>query len=77
MTVLFRDGHDGMILTQQMIYGLDFTELLYADDTALITTTAPSMNKLVAKIDTCSLTFGLNLITPNVLPSPPRKKQFI
>lgn len=60
MTVLFRDVHDGMNLAQQTIDGIDFTELLYADDTALITTTAPSMNKLVAKIDKCAAYFGLH-----------------
>lgn len=59
MTVLFRDVHDGLDLSRQTIDGLSFTELLYADDTALVTTTAPSMNKLVAKIDTCAAYFGL------------------
>ena len=59
MTVLFRDVHDGMDLSRQTVDGLSFTELLYADDTALITTTAPAMNRLVAKIDDCAATFGL------------------
>ena len=59
MTVLFRDVHDGLDLDRQTVEGLSFTELLYADDTALITTTAPAMNKLVAKIDTCAEYFGL------------------
>jgi len=39
--------------------GLTCNELLYADDTALVTTTAPAMNKLVATIDTCAEYFGL------------------
>lgn len=59
MTVLFRDVKDGINLDNQSVDGLDFNELLYADDTALITTTAPSMNKLVGKIDTCAAHFGL------------------
>lgn len=59
MTVLFRDVHDGLNINQQRATGLSFTELLYADDTALITTTAPSMNKLVQKIDRCAAYFGL------------------
>lgn len=59
MTVIFRDVHDGLGLTRQTIDGLSFTELLYADDTALVTTAAPSMNKLAAKIDVCAEYFGL------------------
>lgn len=35
------------------------TEYLYADDTALVTTTAPAMNRLVSKIDTCAEYYGL------------------
>ena len=59
MTVLFRDVRDGLNIGNQAVEGMDFHELLYADDTALITTTAPSMNKLVSKIDTCAEHFGL------------------
>ena len=59
MTVLFRDVHDGLDPSRQTIDGLSFTQLLYADDTALVTTSAPSMNKLVAKIDTWAEHFGL------------------
>lgn len=59
VTVLNRDVHDGLDLSRQTVRGLNFNELLYADDTALITTTAPSMNKLVKKIDHCARYFGL------------------
>lgn len=59
MTVLFRDVHDGLEISNQCIEGLSFSELLYADDTALITTIASAMNKLVKKVDDCADHFGL------------------
>lgn len=59
MNALFRDVHDGLDLSRQTIEGISFTELLHADDAALVTTTGPAMNKLVANIDTCAEYFGL------------------
>ena len=51
MSVLFRDIHDELNLTRGRLPGLDFTELIYADDTALVTANANAMNRLVAKIE--------------------------
>lgn len=40
--------------------GLDFTEMMYADDTALITNNVNAMNRLLAKIETHAAYYGLN-----------------
>ncbi len=50
MTVMFRDIHDDLNLTRGKMDGLDFTELMYADDTALITNNANAMNRLIGKL---------------------------
>ena len=36
MSVIFEDVHDGLNLIRGHVEGLDFSELLYADDTVLI-----------------------------------------
>ena len=59
MTVLFRDIHDELNLTRGRLPGLDFTELIYADDTALVTANANAMNRLVAKIEEHAEYYGL------------------
>lgn len=60
MTVLFRDVHVGLGIEHGRVAGLEFTELLYADDTALITRSVTAMKKLLAKIEQCANYFGLN-----------------
>lgn len=60
MTVVMRDVHDGLNLSRGLVDGLDFTELLYADDTALITNNVNAMNRLLAKIEKCAVYHGLN-----------------
>lgn len=50
MTVIFRDVHDDLNLKRGTLEGLDYTELLYADDTVLITNNIHAMNRLLAKI---------------------------
>jgi hypothetical protein len=44
MTVVFRDVHDSLNMQRGLVEGLSFTELLYADDTALVTNTVNAMN---------------------------------
>jgi len=39
---------------------INFTELLYADDTALITTNQNAMNRLINKVEENTKYFGLN-----------------
>jgi hypothetical protein len=60
MTVIFRDVHDGLNLNRGRLESLDFTELLYADDTALITNNVNAMSKFLAKIEKCILYHGFN-----------------
>ncbi len=60
MTVIFRDVHDGLNLTRGMVEGLSFTDLLYADDTALIINNVNAMNRLLAQIEKCAGYHGLN-----------------
>ncbi len=52
LTVMFRDIQDDLNLTRGKMEGLDFTELMYADDAALITNDANSTNRLIGKIET-------------------------
>ena len=52
--------HDGLNMTRGKLDGIDFTELLYADDTALITNNINAMNRLLAKIEVCAQYHGLN-----------------
>ena len=51
MTVIFRDVHDNLNLEKGTLDGLSFTELLYADDTVLITNNVNAMNRLLAKVE--------------------------
>ena len=60
MTVIFRDVHDNLNLDRGMLDGLSFTELLYADDTALITNNVNAMNRLLAKVEKCAKYHGLS-----------------
>ena len=59
MTVLFRDVHDGLNMDRGTMAGINFTELLYADDTAVITNNVNAMNRLLSKIETCATHYGL------------------
>ena len=60
MTVVFRDVYDGTNVTRGKLDGLDFTDLLYADDTALLTNNINAMNRLLAKIEKCAMYYGIN-----------------
>ncbi len=60
MTVIFRDVYDGLSMTRAKLDGLDFNELMYADDTALLTSSVHAMNRLIAKIGKCAGYHGLN-----------------
>ena len=60
MTVVFRDVSDGLNMSRGMVDGLSFTELLYADDTVLITKNVNAMNRLLKKVEQCALYHGLN-----------------
>ena len=60
MTVLFDDVHEGTSFVRGRVDGLKFTELLYADDTALVTSNVNAMNRLVTKIESNAAYYGLN-----------------
>ena len=60
MTVVFRDVSDGLNMSRGMVDGLSFTELLYADDTVLITKNVNAMNRSLKKLEQCALYHGLN-----------------
>ncbi len=60
MTVVFRDVHDGSNLTRGTFEGIDFTELLYADDTAPITSNVSATNRFLARNGKCAKYHGLN-----------------
>lgn len=60
MTVMFRDIHSELNLDRGRLGGLDYTELLYADDTVLFTTNVNAMNRLLAKIEEHASYYGLN-----------------
>ena len=66
MTVIFRDVHDGLDIESGKLAGLSFTELLYADDTAQVTSDLESMDKLIAQIEICAQYHGLNFSKQNV-----------
>ncbi len=51
MTVIFRDVHDKLNLDRGTVDGINFTELLYADDTILITNNVNAMNRLLEKVE--------------------------
>ena len=60
MTVMFNDIHHGQNFTRGTLPGINFTELLYADDTALITSNVNAMNRLIALIEQHADYYGLN-----------------
>ena len=60
MTVIFRDVHDGLNLSRGTLDGLSFTELLYADDTVLITNNVNAMNRLLRNVEKCARYHGLS-----------------
>ena len=59
MTVLFRDVYDEVNLSRGRLEGLDFSDLLYADDSALFTNNVNAMNRLLVKIEEHALYYGL------------------
>jgi len=60
MTVMFRDVHDELNMTRGTLDPLNFTELLYADDTILITNNLNAMNRLLAKVEEHATYYGLS-----------------
>ena len=60
MTVMFRDIHDDVNLNRGKVEPIDYTELLYADDTALITNNVNAMGRLLTKIEEHPGYYGLN-----------------
>ena len=48
---MFRDVDDSLNLARGTLEHLNFTEILYADDTVLITNNVNAMNRLLAKIE--------------------------
>jgi hypothetical protein len=60
MHTLFEEVHDEINVKRGTVEGLDYTELVYADDTALITNNVTTMNKLLAAIEKHARVFGLN-----------------
>ena len=47
-------------MSRGLLNGLDYSELMYADDTALITNNANAMNRLIKSIETHAAYYGLN-----------------
>lgn len=60
MTVIMRDVSEEENFNRGLLDGLSFTELLYADDTVLLTTNVSTMNRLLAKVEKCANYHGLN-----------------
>ena len=60
MTVIFRAIHDELNMDRGTVEGITFTELLYADDTAVITKNVSAMNRLLAKIEVHAAYYGLS-----------------
>ena len=62
MTVMFRDIYDCVNLERGTLHPVNFTDLMYADDTALITNNCNAMNRLLGEIefqaDYCGLNFN-------------------
>ena len=59
MTVLFRDVYDEVNLSRGRLEGLDFSELLYADDSGVFTNNVNAMNRLLAKNEEHAGYYGL------------------
>ena len=60
MHVLFEEIHDDAHMTNSQLDGLDFSELAYADDPALITKNIRSMNRFLTLIETRAKRYGLH-----------------
>ena len=60
MTVMFDDINRETNLESGRLQGLSFTELLYADDTALLTNNVNAMNRLLSSIEGHAHYYGLN-----------------
>ena len=54
MTVWIRDVYDGLETNRAKLEVLDFCELMYADDAAVITNNVNAMDRLLAKIESCA-----------------------
>ena len=63
MSVMFHDIHCniGGDMIEDRIPGVNFEEVLYADDTICISSSTRKMNKLIAEIEREGLKFGLKL----------------
>jgi len=59
MHVLFEEVHDELNLTRARLDNLDFTELMYADDTAVVTNNVSGMNRLLSAIERRAAEYGL------------------
>ena len=59
MHVLFEEIHEDAKMTNSQLDGLDFSELAYADDTALITKNIRAMNSFWNLIGKCTKWYGL------------------
>jgi len=59
MTVMFRDIHGELNLERGKLWPLSYTELLYADDTVLITNNQNAMNRFLQKVESHAAYFGL------------------
>jgi len=59
MHVLFEEVHGSLNLSRGRVSNLDFTEFLYADDTAVVTNNVNAMNRLLAAIDQKAGEYGL------------------
>ena len=57
--VLFEEVHAELNLTRATLDNLDFTELMYADDTAVVTNKASGMNRLLSAIERRAAEHGL------------------
>ena len=66
MTVMFRDLHRDLNLTRGRLNPLSYTELLYADDTVLITNNVNAMNRLLQKIEETQLILAYGLTNKSV-----------
>ena len=60
MHVLFEEIHDDANMTNSQLDGLEFSELAYADDIALITKNSRSMNGFLNLIETRAKRYGLH-----------------
>lgn len=59
MHVLFEEVHGDLNLSRARLDNLDFTELMYADDTAVVTSNVNAMNRLLRSIELKAAEYGL------------------